>query len=184
MGESETDDHDAAPLFGGQTYAASLVPPNDAELLRRADLQAFVGPNLEKFLPLAASKGGRRRFPFCWPGFCFPPAWFMYRKMYGWAALVCALPIFATVMDFGVLQRPMMGASSFIGLVGRFIYAARARGAVARVRADASGRSEDDVRQTLARAGGVSTAGAVVGGAITFCAFVAGVVAGYHAQRH
>jgi len=185
LGEDETDRQDAAPPpVGGQTDETGLVAPADPESQRRADLGLFVSANLEKFYALFGLRDGRRRRLVCWPGFFFPPAWFMYRKMYGWAALACALPIFAGVLDFGVFQRVLIGAPSFIGLAGRRIYVAEARKTIARVRAAGQGRPEEEVRQTLARAGGVSTAGAVVGGAIVFCAAVAGFVAGYKAHLH
>ena len=103
MSEGETEGPVAQPPpLGGQTADASLIPPSADELLRRSDLGLFVGPNVEKFVSVFGSTGvRRRRRGTCWPGFFFPLAWFMYRKMYGWAALACALPIFAGVLDFG-----------------------------------------------------------------------------------
>jgi hypothetical protein len=184
MDEIEAAGSGAAPLIGDQTSAAGLIPPNEAELQRRADLQAFVGPNHETFFSIFDQGNFRGSRKGCWPGFFFPLAWFMYRKMYGWAALVCALPIFASVLDFGLFQRPLIAASSFLGLAGRHIYVLQAQRTVARIRAVGRFQSEEEVRRTLARAGGVSTAGAAVGGAIAFCGFVVGVIAGYHAQHH
>jgi hypothetical protein len=181
---------DAPPPLGGQTEG--VIAAIEAELQRSGDIEAFVGPNTEKFLPLFGLQIGRRRPHLCWPGFFVPLAWFMYRKMYGWAALTCALPIFATALDFGVLRPLMIGAPTFLGLAGRHIYVAQARQTIARIRAAGRFRSEEEMRQTLTSAGGVSTAGAMVGGAIVFCgfatafvvAFVAAFVAAYHARRH
>ena len=181
MNEDEPEERDA---LGGLTAKERLVPPNAAGAQRRDDLALFVGPNVERFYPLFGLRDGRRRLLVCWPGFFFPPAWLMYRKMYGWAALACALPVLATVLDFGVFHRVLIGAPSIIGLAGRRIYVAEASKTIARIRAAGQSRPEVEVRQTLARAGGVSTAGAVVGGAIVFCVAVAGFIAGYKAHLH
>lgn len=183
MNEDEPEGQDAPPP-DDLTAEERSAPSNAAGAQPRDDLASFVGPNVERFYPLFGLRDGRRRLLVCWPGFFFPPAWLMYRKMYGWAALACALPVLAGVLDFGVFQRVLIGAPSFIGLAGRRIYVAEARKTIARVRAAGQGRPEEEIRQTLARAGGVSTAGAVVGGAIVFCAAVAGFVAGYKAHLH
>jgi len=187
MGEGETGgEAETAPDLGGQTIEDGLTPPTAAERERRADFAAFVGVNLEKF---QASPGVSRGWvrSICWPGFLFPIAWFMYRKMYGWAALACALPILAGVLDFGGFKRVLLSAPSLIGLFGRPIYAAGARRTIARVRASLSGRAEEEVRPILARAGGVSAAGATVGGAIaivsTGAAFAIGFLAGLSARH-
>jgi hypothetical protein len=185
MSEGETEEPvTPPPPLGDQTADASLSPPSADELLRRSDLALFVGPNVEKFASVFGSAGGRRRRRWtCWPGFFFPLAWFMYRKMYGWAALACALPIFAGVLDFGVFQRLLMSAPSFIGLSGRLIYAVQVRRTIARIRAAGRGQPEEELRQALVRAGGVSAAGAIVGGAIMVCALVIGVMAGLKARH-
>ncbi len=185
MSEGETEEPAAPPPpLDGQTTDAGLIPPSADELLRRSDLALFIGPNVEKFASVFGSAGGRRSGRWtCWPGFFFPLAWFMYRKMYGWAALACALPIFAGVLDFGVFQRLLMSAPSFIGLAGRRIYVLQAQRTIARVRAAGQGQPEEELRQALARAGGVSAAGAIVGGAVMLCALVVGVIAGVKARH-
>jgi hypothetical protein len=193
MSQGETEGPVAQPPpLGDQTADASLIPSSADELLRRSDLALFVGPNVEKFVSVFGSAGKRRIGRWaCWPGFFFPLAWFMYRKMYGWAALACALPIFASVMNFGPFKSVLVSLPTVVGLAGRRVYVAGARRTIARVRASLSGRPEEELRETLARAGGVSVPGAIVGGAIVLCAlaivlhpFANGFVAGFQAHYH
>jgi len=193
MSEDETQGPVALPPPLVEPAAdADLIPLSADELLRRSDLALFVGPNVEKFISVLRSAGGRRGGGWaCWPGFFFPLAWLMYRKMYGWAALACALPIFAAILNFGPFKPVLVGLPTLIGLAGRRIYVAGAQRTVARVRAYLLGRPEEDLRETLARAGGVSVAGAIVGGAIILCTvataahpFANGFVAGFQANFH
>ena len=64
------------------------------------------GPICRSF-EAAPGEGGLRRWRAlaCWPGFFFPQAWFLYRKLYGWAALCCLLPIVATALNLGLFGR-------------------------------------------------------------------------------
>lgn len=197
MSEGETQDPvPQPPPLPGLTADVGLIPPSPDEPLDRSDLAVFIGPNAERFISVLGLAGARRRGRWtCWPGFFFPIAWFMYRKMYGWAALACALPIFASVMNFGLLKPALIGLPTVVGLAGRRVYVGGALRTIARIRASQSGRSEDALRQTLARAGGVSVAGAIVGGAIVLCAFAvqlrpladsfaSGFAAGFQAHFH
>lgn len=185
MDEGETDALGAPPPLGGVTAEADLTPPNPNEPAESDDFTTFIGPNADKFAPLFAPGGTRRRWrraPF-WPGFFFPLAWFMYRKMYGWAAFACALPIFVGLVNLGAFQRVLMSAPTLAGLAGRSLYAVQARRTIARIRAGNPGRPEEEVRQLIASAGGVSNAGAIVGGAIMFCASVIALIAVFKAHR-
>ena len=111
-------------------------------------------------------------------GILFPQAWFLYRKLYGWAALCCLLPIVATALNLGLFGRVMVASTSAMGLAGRGIYIAAARRTIARIRA--ASRDEDDAQTTIQRAGGVSIAGAVVGGLIVLGANVTAFLIGIH----
>ena len=68
------------------------------------------------------------RWPFCWPGLLAPQAWFLYRKMYLWAALVSAGPLLIAYLpgwaylDWG---------ASLIGALGLRFYFAGAPRAIA-----------------------------------------------------
>ena len=172
MDGTESGDQVAvAPSLGGQSADDALIAPARARIESDADLAAFVGVNVEKFVPSYRPGGGRRWFRPCWPGFFFPVAWFLYRKMYGWAAFACALPIFASTMNFGSFTTVLTAAPSLVGLAGRPLYVVGARSVIARLRGGAGDRPDEDLRRLLAEAGGVSTAGAIVGGLIVVLGF-------------
>ena len=130
------------------------------------DLELFFGRNRERLARLhAASRAGR--LPFCWPGFLFPQAWFLYRKMYGWAALAAAGPLV-------IVYLPHLGLLAWLpalpGLFGLKLYFAAAERTVSELRAQAP---EAEARALIARAGGVSRTGAAFGLVYAFAAYVA-----------
>ena len=129
----------------------------------KEDLALYFGPNRAELLALSTSPLWR----FCWPGFLFPQAWFLYRKMYGWAALTTAAP---TVAIFAPSFAWTAWAPSILGAFGLRIYFRAAGRAIAEIRADTS--DEDEARARIARAGGVSRFGAVVGALYIFAMFL------------
>ncbi len=131
-----------------------------------ADMALFVGRNRARLMALhRAYRDGAS--PFCWPGLLAPQAWFLYRKMYVWAALVSAGPLLiAFVPRLALLN----WATSLIGALGLKLYFASARRTIARIRAEA--QDEEAARASIARAGGVSRVGAALGLAFAFSAFV------------
>jgi hypothetical protein len=129
----------------------------------REDLAVFFQRNGER---LARLYEARARAPFCWPGLLFPQAWFLYRKMYLWAALVSAGPLLlAYAPKIGFLE----WGTSLIGALGLRLYFAQAEATIARIRAAAA--DEEEARALIAKAGGVSWTGAGVGAAFVFAAF-------------
>jgi hypothetical protein len=182
MSETEGEGERPAPIATLAGFRADPEPtaePVAAGLEANSDFQLFVGPNLQRFeAPPGASGLRHLRALGCWAGFFFPQAWFLYRKLYGWAALCCLLPIVAAALNLGGFGRLLVASTSVIGLGGRSIYIAAARRTIARIRA--ASRDEDDARQTIQRAGGVSIAGAVVGGLIVFGANVTAFLIGVH----
>jgi len=130
----------------------------------REDLALYFQRNGER---LARLYDARARMPFCWPGLLFPQAWFLYRKMYLWAALVSAGPL---LLGYIPKLAFLEWGTSLIGAVGLRLYFSHAEATIARVRAAA--RDEDEARALIARAGGVSWAGAGFGAAFVFAAFV------------
>ncbi len=141
---------------------------------RRDDVALYVGRNGGRLMRLydATRIGG---WPFCWPGLIAPQAWFLYRKMYLWAALVTAAPLmFAFVPGLGYLD----WGASLIGALGLRFYFSGAQAAITRIRAEAA--DEDEARALIARAGGVSWTGAAVGLLFAFSAFVFSLKAGPH----
>jgi hypothetical protein len=172
---------------GAPTVAAAA---EDAEPEARADLRLFFGPNAEAFLAaIERRKAGHWFVGPCWSGFFFPAAWFLYRKLYGWAAICCIVPILSTALNLGEFGRVLLGAPSFLGLLGPRLYVPAAQRSIAQIRA--ASQSEEEARATIGRAGGVSIAGAVVGALLAsisiVVAFIVGLRAGLgsvHLQLH
>ena len=131
----------------------------------------FTQRNLEKFLPLHDTiAAGRSAFSVCWPGLVFPQAWFLYRKMYGWAAFACVTPLLVTsIHAFGGYGNVLAYAPALAAISGRRLYVGGARRTIARIRA--AEPDEAAAEDVIRRAGGVSIAGAVIG-ALFFIAAV------------
>jgi hypothetical protein len=130
----------------------------------RDDLALYFQHNGER---LGRLYDARARMPLCWPGLLFPQAWFLYRKMYLWAALVSAGPL---LLGYIPKLAFLEWGASLIGALGLRFYFAEAEATIARIRAAAA--DEDEARALIARAGGVSWTGACVGAAFVFAAFV------------
>ena len=128
------------------------------------DLRLFFGANAQRLARLRASSvaGG---LAFCWPGFLFPQAWFLYRKMYGWAALASAGPLV-------IVYLPHLNWLAWLpalpGLFGLKLYFAAAERTVRQLRAG----PPDEASALIARAGGVSRVGAGIGLVYALAAFV------------
>jgi hypothetical protein len=154
------------------------VSPLVEETSGAADMALFVGRNRARLMAQYDALG-RGAWPFCWPGLIAPQAWFLYRKMYLWAALVSAGPLLiAYFPGFAYLD----WGASLIGALGLRFYFAGAETAIARIRAAAG--DEDEARALIARAGGVSWVGAIIGLAFAFSAFVLSLKAGAPAVFH
>jgi hypothetical protein len=149
------------------------VSGHDAEA-RRDDVALYAGRNRARLMrQYDATRRGA--WPFCWPGLIAPQAWFLYRKMYLWAALVSAGPLlFAYVPGLSYLD----WGASLIGALGLRFYFSGAEAAISRIRAGAA--DEEEARALIARAGGVSWTGAVIGILFAFSAFVFSLTAGPH----
>lgn len=134
----------------------------------RADMALFVARNQARILrAYDARVGGGSRGSFCWPGFLAPQAWFLYRKMYLWAALVSAGPLLlAYVPKLAFLN----WGASLVGALGLRLYLGGAAATIARIRESAA--DEGQTRALIARAGGVSRVGAIIGLLFAFSAFV------------
>jgi hypothetical protein len=140
---------------------------------QEADLRLFAGANAEAFVRMAQSKAERSPggSAICWPGFLLPVIWFLYRKMYGCAALTVLLPVFVSLFHPPVEAAEATGlVLSLFGAFGKRLYLAKARKTIAEIRAAAP--DEATARETIVRAGGASRAGAVIG-ALLMVAFVA-----------
>jgi hypothetical protein len=146
----------------------------EAEYTARADMAAFVARNHARFMPIYdALVSGQGVAPFCWPGLLAPQAWFLYRKMYVWAALVSAGPL---LLAYIPRLAWLNWGGALIGAFGLRLYLAYARRTIARIRETAA--DEAEVQTLIARAGGVSRMGAAIGLAFVFSAFVMSLKAG------
>ncbi len=163
-------------------YADFLRDPDQPA--RRAELEAFFGPNAHTFLPvydrLQADfvRTGRPGFSLRGGGFSVPaflcgPCWFFYRKMWAIAGIVIAGAVALAFLPVNG------GAGIGIGIMlGMFAYRAYVQHAIARI---TKLRREDGTigLDALRRAGGVSrVAGWISGliyGGITLLA-LAGIV--------
>lgn len=155
----------------------SLSPSEEAAAdAPRGDIALFAGANHARILRVYdAFAGGGGRLSFCWPGFLAPQAWFLYRKMYLWAALVSAGPLLvAYAPKIAVLN----WGASLVGAMGLRLYVAGAVRTIARIRAVAA--DEAEAQALIVRAGGVSRVGAAFGLLFAFCAFVLSLKAGAH----
>jgi hypothetical protein len=171
----ENDSPAGAQLIDSAGSVDAPPPVDEAAMRalgREADLRLFVGANAELFVRLSAAVETRShgRNAICWPGFLFPAAWFLYRKMYGYAAITVVTPVLCSLVHvpYGVTQWIAFGFS-LLGAFGKRLYLAKARKMIAEIRAAAP--DEASARETIARAGGVSRAGAVFG-ALLIAAFV------------
>ena len=127
---------------------------------RRADLAAFFQSNAARLTQLYEAGGG-----FCWPGLVAPQAWFLYRKMYRWAALVSAWPLLIGYLPEFVW---LNWATSLVGVFGLKLYFAHAERILGEIRAG----DAQEAAGLIARAGGVSRVGAAFGLLFAFAAFV------------
>ena len=139
------------PTSIDEAAVASPAPDDDFALFAGANAGAF-----------AAAWGVRRWRNVCWPGFLVPAAWFLYRKMYGYAALAVLTPVIANVVHLpGNFARWSNIAFSLLGAFGRPLYRTKARRMIAEIRALSPDAAS--ARQTIAEAGGTSRAGAIFG---------------------
>lgn len=160
----EIDAH-IAEVFSDRTY--------------RDDLKLFVGRNSEPFLALYdQQQGGRQRFlsMLCWPAFFVPIAWYMYRRMHLYACLIIVIGIALGVFIEKLGSGGTAGFSMVFAATAKPIYLAFARRRIEK----AGGQATDEVDRLkrIAKAGGISVIGAVIGTALTALPIVIIVIAG------
>jgi hypothetical protein len=134
----------------------------------RDDLKLFVGRNAEAFLAFYDHQGGGRpRFfsAICWPAFFVPVAWYMYRRMYLYAGLIIILGIALGTLLEKLGSGGTVGISIALAGIAKPAYLAFAKRKIAK--AGELATDEVDRLTRIAKAGGVSVMGAVIGTAIT-----------------
>ena len=166
--------------WGSPAEESAPAVPDAGE---RSDFALFVDRNARAYLEIFDSIAARRQKGLLfWPGIFIPQAWLLYRKMYGWAALACVMPVL--ILSFhlgGEIGRALGFAPSLIGLFGQRLYVHAARRTIASIRATAA--SGDEARDLIRRAGGVSRAGATAGGLIVAVQLGIGVMIGLQAHH-
>ncbi len=137
---------------GAATRPSGSAPPT---AVTEKDLALFIGKNADKYLSRFErfSSGGEDAFAVAWhwPAFFFSFWWMLYRKMYGWAALVLLL---GCVPYVGLFMMIVFGMS------GYYLYYRHAKRRVQELKA----RPGTDVEKAaaLARAGGVNNVAVVL----------------------
>ena len=153
------------------------APPEDVE---REDFVAFVGASgLSKFtVVFDGLRSGRRGLWLCWPGVFAPQIWLLYRKLYLGAAVAFVSPVLRSLFHATSFVQTVGGTCVWIGtgLLGRRLYVAHARRVIAQLRREEG--SDDEIRERIRAAGGVSRPGAGIGAAFTLAVSVAGFMTG------
>lgn len=76
------------PLFSASSTVPPQQPPLQAELdgISLTDWADFIGDSSPSYLQtFATMKQNNSKISFCWISLIFPPIYFFYRKMWGWA---------------------------------------------------------------------------------------------------
>lgn len=147
------------------------------------DVKAYIGPNTHKFLKTwnKIMNGDNWPLSWCWPVFLVGMPWFFYRKMYIEGAVVFLTPILIAMIlpslsGSGQLVFGMMLATS-----AKTYYLQRARKKIETISQTAA--SESERLERLQRAGGVSVAGAVVGGCLFASLLAIAIFAAMQGQK-
>lgn len=132
-GQQNPDDANFCRQCGAPFSSQAAAAPLDDERLWRE----FIGPNadryLEQFRKFTAGPTPRFALTWNWPAFLFDPfLWFLYRKMYLYAAIYAIGPVISAYLtgDFtvGIVWRIMAGVS------GNYIYYWHIKDHLARIR--------------------------------------------------
>ncbi|HEX8645151.1 MAG TPA: DUF2628 domain-containing protein [Allosphingosinicella sp.] len=129
------------------------------------EIAAFIGPNADRFhsaweatrAKFAGGRGGIA-FGFCLPALLLGFAWFLYRRMWMFGAMLLVLPIALSYL----LDSPggSIGLSIAMSLFGKSLYVQHAVAKIGALRDRGAGDDE------IAAAGGTSLAGGLAGGLI------------------
>ena len=139
------------------------------------DVATFIGPNAERFKKvfekMRADALNRRTaiaWSFSWPALFFSFAWFFARKQWLMGGLLLGLPILAS---FFLPAASFGGIGIFIAANAKWAYLQTSVPKIAKiVQANPPGATRD---AALAAVGGISKAGAIVGGIVLLAALAA-----------
>lgn len=141
------------------------VPDRTEEQL----LRLFFGRNAERFLIYLHAE--RDKSNLFWTRMNFitflaPVAWYFYRRMYLYGALIFLLPIVLTLLIPKLPHSALTGFGAALAVMSNQIYFHYARNKVARIekRSDLPAEARDALIQ---RSGGTSILGAILGSVLT-----------------
>ncbi len=141
--------------FCGSPVGAAGAASDASSRSDDADLALFIGKNAERYLSrFRKFRGGSEdsfNVTWHWPAFFFSFWWMLYRKLYGWAALVFFL---GCVPYVGLIMMVVFGISA------NYLYYRHAKRRVAELRAGPG--TDVEKAAALARAGGVNNVAVVV----------------------
>ncbi len=117
----------AQPGWGPQP-GFTAAQPAAFDGISAAEWQAYIGPSTPYYLyQFGRMDATGRKFGFCFSAFFFAPLYFLYRKMYGWAALalaasvVCSIPGFLSLFQMlglplgNVVSASVLSSLSYVG---------------------------------------------------------------------
>jgi hypothetical protein len=147
------------------------APPIDRELLA-----IYFAPNPAPFLATfdkmrAANPWLKKQVvSWSWPAFLVTLRWFLYRKRWMEAAVVTLLPL----VLFYLIPSANSGGVAFAVVIGMYAKSWYVMFAASRIRTIQQEEPDPQgAREKIARAGGVSVPGAIIGGVIFAAAFAA-----------
>lgn len=130
------------------------------------EVATFLGPNAERFRSaydktrarMAAERPGVV-WSWCWPALVFGFAWFLYRKQWAIGAILLLLPM-AIGYFFDLPSGGTAAVAVAVAAMAKSLVVQDAVARIAKIKDIGGGEAE------IARAGGVSAAGGLIGGAI------------------
>lgn len=178
------DSEDAIKKIQEATGEIPEAPPQyDHFSVSRQDFETFCGKNAKKFLAVHdkvnSIENKNNVASWCWPAFLTGFAWFMYRKMYLYAAILFLAPI-AFFLIFPDMEFGAGAIAVVLGLMGKFMYLQWAERRISAIN-ETPGLTEEDRAEKIRNAGGVSVLGGILGG-VLFAAVLGLAVLGMIAE--
>lgn len=157
------------------SYTRFLRDPDP--VARRAELEAFIGPNPAPFLKMydklweRPDKPGNAMFGFVPMALLLEPCWFFYRKVWVAAWVVVAAQVALIFLPVG--SGPGIGMAVALAMLGRYTYLTHAIARITKLRGDAAIAD----LELLRREGGVSKTAGWVSSAVYLLLCAAALVA-------
>lgn len=145
----------------------------DEELL----LRLFIGPNADTFIDVyRALVEGRSKTSLNWAAVFVPTIWFFYRKMWLWGAGITVVPAIFFTFFPDMSRFAAIGLAVACGITANSLYVDMARKHVAAIKRRA--QPEEARNAQIAKAGGISVAGLLLGLLLTTALFTVAAFSG------